>query len=337
MEESSIPGDANLISSHVAYKIKVTEEDKLKLKARICPHGNRDKDKDGIRKDSAAAQFPTIRLMLSLSALMGFRVGTIDISAAYLQSGPIKREIFVRPPKEHNGRRGVIWKLLKLPYGIAEAGRQWQTTCEAWLLSKSVGFTRVEGVTQLFVLRHQNGNVRMLCAKVTDDFLFSGCMADLMWFDDTIRKRFKVGKTILNGKMNFNGAVVSQDESGDISLSMEAYMARVKPIPLDRDRRKQQNDSLTANELTQYRALAGVFNWAGRAAVPTGCYAASDMQQKLSQTKVKHICSANGMLAEMLKLKPVVAYKHPKRKIVRAFIASFSDASFNIGAARSYG
>lgn len=53
VEESSIPGDANLISIHVAYKIKVIKEDKLKLKARICPHGIRDKDKDGIRKDSA--------------------------------------------------------------------------------------------------------------------------------------------------------------------------------------------------------------------------------------------------------------------------------------------
>lgn len=131
VDERSILSKANLISSRVAYKIKVTEDKKLRLNARIFPHGNRDKEKNGIRKDIAAAQFSTIRLMLRLSALLGFKVNTIDISAAYLQSGPIKRDIFVRPPKAHLGKRGVIWKLLNLPYSITGAGRQWHTTCES--------------------------------------------------------------------------------------------------------------------------------------------------------------------------------------------------------------
>ena len=42
------------------------------MKARICPNVNL--DKDGIRKDSAVAQFLAIRLMLSLFALMGLKV-----------------------------------------------------------------------------------------------------------------------------------------------------------------------------------------------------------------------------------------------------------------------
>lgn len=210
--QAEVPRSANAISSHVSYKVKVNEDGTLKLKARICPHGIRDKDKDGILKDSAAAQFLVIRFMLSLSALMGLRVVTIDISAAHLHSSPIRREIFVFPLKEHRGKRGTICKLLKLQYGIAEAGRQWQTTCEAWLLSSSVGFERVAGVSQFFVFRNWNGNFRMLCAKVTEDFLFSGCVDDFTWFDGIIRKQFKV---------SFNGAVVEQNANGDISLSME--------------------------------------------------------------------------------------------------------------------
>lgn len=102
VKDTEVPRDANAISSHVAYKVKVNEDGTLKLKAWICPHGNRDKDKDGTRKDSDASQLPVIRLMLSLSALMGFRVGIVDISAAYLQSGPIKREIFVYPLRRKN-------------------------------------------------------------------------------------------------------------------------------------------------------------------------------------------------------------------------------------------
>ena len=40
--------------------------------------------------------------------------------------------------------------------------------------------------------------------------------------------------------MSSNGAVVQQEVSGDITLSMEAYMVRAKPIPLEWDRRKNQ-------------------------------------------------------------------------------------------------
>lgn len=108
VEERTVTMDANVISSHVAYKINVSEDGTLKLKARICPHGNRDNDKTVIRKDSAAAQFPVIRLMLSFFALMGLEVGNIDISAPYRQSVSIKREIFVWPSKEHHGNRATF-------------------------------------------------------------------------------------------------------------------------------------------------------------------------------------------------------------------------------------
>lgn len=335
--EQQVPKNANVISSHVAYKIKIDEDESLKLKDRICPHGNRDKEKDVIRKDSASVQFPIIRLMLRISALLSLRIGKVDISAAYLQSGPITREIFVRPPKEHGGKRGTLWKLLKLPYGIAEAGRQWQTVCESWLLFKKMGFQRISGISQLFVLRFNDGNIRMLCAKVTDDFLFSGSQKDLHWFDKEIQKRFKVGQSIFNSKINFNGATITQLQEGDITLSMEAYMERVIEIPITRARRKQPDESLTNEEFVDYRGLAGKLNWAGRAAVPVACFAASDMLQRLGNVRVKDICTGNGLLAEIRKLAPKVMYKVPSWKIVHSFVAGFADAAFNISSARSYG
>lgn len=100
----------------------------------------------------------------------------------------------------------------------------------------------------------------MLCAEVTDDFLLSRCMDDLKWFDSVIRLRFKAGKTILSGRMKFNGAIVEQLSSGDITFSMEAYMERAKAIPLERERSKNQEDGLTSTELTQYRGIAGVLS-----------------------------------------------------------------------------
>ena len=77
--ERSVPLNANVITSHVVYKVKTDERGDRDLKARIVPHGNRDDEKDRIRKDSATAQLNIIRLLLSVVTFLGFRIGMADI------------------------------------------------------------------------------------------------------------------------------------------------------------------------------------------------------------------------------------------------------------------
>lgn len=70
--------------------------------------------------------------------MLNFRLATADIKGAYLESGPIRRTIYVRPPVEwsstHTDQRNMLWKLTKFPYGIVEAVREWQTTVQARML-----------------------------------------------------------------------------------------------------------------------------------------------------------------------------------------------------------
>lgn len=119
------------------YKIKNEEQGIKRLKARFCSHGNRDREKGNIRNDSANAQFNLIKLILSIASVLELSLGCIGIKSAYLQSGPIKRELYVKPPREVDASRGVLWKLKKLPYGIAEAGRQWNLVLEDWLITEA--------------------------------------------------------------------------------------------------------------------------------------------------------------------------------------------------------
>lgn len=134
MHESTVPPHANVISSYVVYRVKNEENNVKRLKSRLCPRGNRNAMKGDIRNDASNTQFNMIRLMLSLACILQFALGCVDIKSAYLQSGPITREIYVRPPKEWQLRRSKIWKLLTLPYEISEAGRQWAQAIEKWLL-----------------------------------------------------------------------------------------------------------------------------------------------------------------------------------------------------------
>ena len=92
----NLPKDANLITSHHFFQVKSDgTKGNLKLKFRIVPHGNKDKYKDEVHKDSATAQFPIIRLVLSIAAFLGFTLPSIDIKGAYIQGGSLGRHIFI--------------------------------------------------------------------------------------------------------------------------------------------------------------------------------------------------------------------------------------------------
>jgi hypothetical protein len=86
-----------VISSHHFFSIKKTSDGNLKLKCRTVPHGSRDREKAGLRTDSATAQFAVIRLLLSLAVLLKSRLSSIDISCSYLQAGPYNTRN-LRPP-----------------------------------------------------------------------------------------------------------------------------------------------------------------------------------------------------------------------------------------------
>lgn len=103
------------------------------MQTRIFPNLNRDKMKKTVRKDSETAQFDIIRLVLSLTTVLLFKLVCVDIKGPYLQSGPISRCIYVRPPKELNLPRCILWELWKIPYVIIEAGSQWAKEIESWL------------------------------------------------------------------------------------------------------------------------------------------------------------------------------------------------------------
>lgn len=106
------------------------------MKARLCPNGNHDRTKKTASKDSATAEFAIIRLLLSMAIFLQLRLGCIDIKGVYLQSGPIKRRIYVRLPPELGSPRNILWKIQKLPYGFTEAGRQLAKENESWIFKR---------------------------------------------------------------------------------------------------------------------------------------------------------------------------------------------------------
>lgn len=130
---ASVPTHANVISSPFVFKVKDDDDSKLKMKGRLALHGNGDKDRFSVRRDSLSDDLSIVRMIISLSLLLGFNLATAHVKGAYMQSGPNHRDIYVRPRNRIDDRQTSIWKLLHLAYGIYEAGRRWLCTIENWM------------------------------------------------------------------------------------------------------------------------------------------------------------------------------------------------------------
>lgn len=82
----SIPESANVITSHVLYKIKANDDVALRMKARIAPHGNEDRERDKLKSDSATCPPTGIRMLLSIASLLKWPLAKIDFTSAFLQT-----------------------------------------------------------------------------------------------------------------------------------------------------------------------------------------------------------------------------------------------------------
>ena len=75
------------------------------MKARLCPHGNRDSGKDSVRKDSATAQFDVIRSMPSIATLLSFDIGLILCrNQGRVFTKRSNQEICIRPSSDRSRR-----------------------------------------------------------------------------------------------------------------------------------------------------------------------------------------------------------------------------------------
>ena len=98
--------NANIIGSHVRYVRKMDG----KVKARICPWGNHDSEKDYLRSDAPSMLMEVFRITISIRVEKSWDIGSMDIRAAFLQANGFNRSIYVRPPREEEQPK-ILWKL----------------------------------------------------------------------------------------------------------------------------------------------------------------------------------------------------------------------------------
>jgi len=116
-----LPSDTTILPTmwRIAWK-----EQEHRLKARLCARG--DLDKGDKEETSAPTASPTaLRTLLTMAMRKDWAVIFVDVSTAFLQGEPLRRNIAIRPPPEANEKPDIMWWLLVAIYGLTEAAYLW--------------------------------------------------------------------------------------------------------------------------------------------------------------------------------------------------------------------
>ncbi len=168
-----VPSGANMITGSFVVTIKDVETENPIFKARFVAHGNRDSEKGQLVHDSTTARQISVRLLLAMSAIMGFYVWTEDISQAHLQSASeLLREFHLKPNCQLRIPAGYVLKLLCPLCGLADSGDYWNATF-AKHLTDNLSIKTVSSEMSLFS-RHARGQISGLLASYVDDTLECG-------------------------------------------------------------------------------------------------------------------------------------------------------------------
>jgi len=321
-----IPQGANIISSHVLYKVKDRDDGTRIIKARIAPHGNKDADKDGLKTDSTSCPPIGIRALLSLAVLKKWTLAKIDFKSAFLQTGEATRDVYVVPPRECSTRSKTVWLLLTAAYGLVNAGAKWQAHSDQFL--HSLGLSQLPYIPQLFYMKEMDETV-MVAVKVVDDILFASELPRLRRIVSAIQGSYTLGTVVYSpGTFKFFGITIHHADDFTIQIHANDKLTACEAYPISRARRKDQTDLLDALERKAYRSLNSSLGWIGVGLSPFCAHAASYLQQKGANPTVADLVTQINMLRLLKKYGTSITFQRPSAKgNYPVSLVTFADAS----------
>ena len=162
-----------MVSSKWIYKTQNTANGSIeKYKARFVAQGFSQKEGIDYKEFfSLIARYTSIRTILSLAAMMKWKVHQMDVKTTFL-NGEIKEEVYVEQPLgfETHAMETHVCKLKKALYGLKQAPRAWYGRIDNFLMS--LGFTKSNLDPNLF-FKVEDGEPMILLLYVDDLFLTS--------------------------------------------------------------------------------------------------------------------------------------------------------------------
>lgn len=323
---SELPTDANIVNSHVLYKVKHNDDQSLKLKARIAPHGNEDDIRNTLTKDCASCPPTGIRTVQSIATLKRWKLVLGDVKSAFLKTGEAERDVYVKPPQESKMRTSHVWLLMVAAYGLVNSNAKWQHKSDQALIN--LGLSQSKHIPQLFY-KIEKGELTMVIAKVVDDIIAAGIGNTAEQLLSDFGKQYELGKMESGpGNFRFFGINISQNDDLSIESDADDKLEGLFEYSLLRNRRKQQDGLVNKIEKSAFMSTNSSIGWIGTAASPLCSYYARHLQQKAPYIKVKHIIEQNNILRKLKRFVTSIKYPRPTLNVSHEIsIAVFANAS----------
>ena len=293
---------------------------KPSTKARLCIRGF---EEDAIlRRDSPTAMKESVRFALGIAASKGWRLRSLDVKTAFLQSKNLERKVLIRPPKE--AQTDKLWLLLKPVYGLGDASRLWYLTVREKLKNLNSQISKFD--QGLFHFHSEDSELTAVLIVFVDDILTLGREEIITKICENLKDIFNIGSES-SDMFRYIGMHMAQEPTYVINLEQLTYINSISPILITRSDNISKESEISSQETKALRSLVGKLNWAFQVSRPDIGFQTRYLSTVMHQAKVKDLYFANKTL-KYLQCEPKTIKFPSLKDIEEAFLLVFADASY---------
>ncbi|MGZ8880111.1 MAG: reverse transcriptase domain-containing protein, partial [Halobacteriota archaeon] len=289
-------GDAKVVKAIWSIKRKRSPDGTLlKHKARLCAHGGMQEHGEHYWDTySPVVQWLTVRLMLTLSAILGLKSRLIDFTLAYTQAD-LDVDIYIEIPAGFVAPEEGDWvlKLDKNLYGLKQAGLNWFETLKDALESR--GFRQSATDPCCFL----KGDMVIL-VYVDDCLIFCPRSETIDAFIASLQQDFTL---VDEGDVaSYLGAEINTDKSGRLLIKQSFLMDRIIEALDLKDQRQhdtpaidllhQDTDGPIRKQDWSYPSLIGMLNYLSGQTRPDILFATHQCARFMKDPKLSHEIAA---------------------------------------------
>lgn len=303
-----VPG-SNVVKCKWVFRKKYDSAMSVKeYKARLVAKGFTQKyGVDYLETFAPVAKLKSVRVLMALSAALGFTCYQDDVPHAFLWPD-LKEILYMQQPEGFDDQSGRVCLLKKTIYGLKQANREFNNLMEEYLVQD--GFTASPADPCIYIKRDSNGAIVLMVAIYVDDLITAGLDSGpyLHAFRQKIHKRFNMKP---GEKLEwYLGCKFSVDELGGISMDQISYLttklaefadhigngARSHPLPSNLQELLDEAETSTETDPTfPYHSMVSSLMYAMISTRPDLAFAISVVCKFLKSPKkihcqiVKHI------------------------------------------------
>ncbi|CAN1342859.1 Retrovirus-related Pol polyprotein from transposon TNT 1-94 [Linum perenne] len=326
-----LPSDKKPIGCKWVFKVKYKADGSIeRYKARLVAKGyTQTAGIDYVETFAPVAKMTTVRVLLSLAAIKGWKLFQLDVNTAFLH-GDLFEEVYMTPPPGLIfNTPNLVCKLNKSLYGLKQASRQWNFKLTEFLVQS--GYVQSKCDYSLFT-KSDNSLFIAVLVYVDDIIMTGNDESGIQILKTQLDQTFTIKD--LGSLRYFLGLEIARSEKGinvcqrnyALEILKDSGMLACKPLlsPTEASGRMSINSGTLLNDPAVYRRLIGrlVYLCTSR---PDICFAVNYLSQFVSKPTDLHMQAANRVL-RYIKADPGKGLFFPASSELK--IHSFSDSDW---------